>query len=210
MKYSNGFWFAGSVALLFSTSALAAIDNVKTMKTGSGVTVVGTVDKVKNEREFTLRDESGKIDVNIASGNSVVLKPGDKVTVSGVIDKGFLGADINANTVSVNKNVTRAVGDMIEAHTGLSFEGATAYTIGSLPNSGMVKVSGIVTDVDNEKKFTVKDDTGSIKVDVASAETAELTEGAHVTVVGSVDKGFFSKDINASKVLVVSDASTSR
>ncbi len=195
------------LAALLSTSALAAITNVRDLKDGSPVTLSGTVDSVQNEREFTLRDESGEIGIDIKSTQSVVLKPGDKVTVNGRVDKNLLGTDIDASNVAVSKSVARAIGDSIEGNTSLSFEGATAYNIHSLPKEGLVKVSGTVTDIDNEKQFTVKDSTGSIKVDVESAEAAELATGAQVTVIGYVDSGIFTKDIDARKVLVVADAS---
>lgn len=198
------------LAALFSTTAFGAIDTIKTMKSGSTVSIDGNVESIKNEREFTLRDKTGTINVDIESNQSVVLKQGDNVTVNGKLDKNVLGADINATTVTVNKNVAQAVGDAIEGRTGLSLEGATAYTINNLPKEGLVKISGKVSDVDNEKKFTVKDATGSIKVQVESAETAALTEGAEVTVIGYVDNGLLGKDINAHKVLVVADASPTR
>jgi uncharacterized protein YdeI (BOF family) len=204
-NYSNGFVIAG-LATLVSTSALAAIKDIKDMGNGSQVNITGTVDTVRNERKFLLRDASGTIAVEIASNQSVVLKQGDTVAVTGVVDKGMLTTDINASQVTVHKNVAQAVGDTIESRTGVSLEGATTYSINSLPKEGLVKVSGKVTDVDNEKKFTVADDTGSIKVDVQSPETAALTKGAEVTVIGYVDSGMLGKDINARKVLVVADA----
>jgi uncharacterized protein YdeI (BOF family) len=201
---------AAGLAALLSTSALAAINNIRDLKDGSQVTLNGTVDSVQNEREFTLRDETGKIGIDIKSGESVVLKAGDNVTVNGMVDKSLLGTDINARNVTVDKTIARAIGDTIEGNTSMSLEGATMYNIKSLPKEGLVKVSGTVTKVDNEKKFTVKDSTGSIKVDVKSAETAELAKGAQVTVIGYVDSGIFTKDIDARKVLVVADASASR
>lgn len=195
---------------LLSTSALAAINNIKDLKNGSQISITGTVDKIQNEREFTLRDQTGTIGVDIASNQSVVLKPGDTVTINGTLDKGLFSSDIDASKVVVNKTVARAVGDAIEGNTGISLEGATAYNINTLPNQGLVKVSGTVTDVDNEKKFTMKDATGDIKVKVESPEKAALIEGAQVTVIGYVDNTMFGKDINASKVLVVADANAAQ
>lgn len=208
-SFSTTFVAAGLIALV-STSALAAITTVKSMNNGSQVNVTGTVESVQNEREFTLRDKTGTINVDIESDQSVVLKKGDSVTVSGMVDKDLFGTDINASTVTVNKDMVEAVGDAIEGRTPISLEGATKYNINKLPKEGLVKVSGTVTEVDNEKEFTVKDSTGSIKVDVESAETAALTRGAEVTVIGYVDTGMFGKDINARKVLVIADSSSIR
>lgn len=200
--------FTGTLALiLLSSSALAKnIDELKSMKGGSPVTFSATVDSVDNEREFTVRDKSGTIDVEITSEQSVVLEKGDKVTIIGKLDKNPLGTEINASKVTVSKNIARAVGDAIEGHTSVSLEGATSYDIKNLPKEGLVKVSGTVSDVDNEKEFTVRDATGSVNVDVKSEETVALTKGAEVTVIGYVDNGMFGKDIQAHKVLVIADA----
>lgn len=204
--FSKALITTGLLSLL-STSALASIDSVKKLNEGSRVTVSGTVDDVKNEREFTLRDQTGTIDVDIQSNQSVVLKEGDNVTVQGSLSKGILNADIDASAVTVNKNVANAISDAIESRTSASFEGATSYDINNLPKEGLVKISGTVTDVDNEKEFTLRDMTGSITIDIKSAEAAALTEGAEVTVIGYVDSGILGKDIDARKVLVVSSAS---
>lgn len=197
---------AAVVATLLSTSALAAVNDVKGMENGSQVNISGTVDSVQNEREFTLRDDTGTVSVDIKSNESVVLKRGDQVTVNGTIDKGLFGTDINASTVTVDKGIAKAIGDTIESRTDISLEDADSYTINNLPRQGLVKITGMVIDVDNEKKFTLEDPTGSIDVDVDSAEAVALTKGAKVTVIGNVNDGMFGKDINAHKVLIVADA----
>ncbi|MFO1241582.1 MAG: NirD/YgiW/YdeI family stress tolerance protein [Rickettsiales bacterium] len=200
----------GGFAALLSTSALAATVSIKQLPDSGNVTIAGTVSNVKNEREFTLRDETGTIDVNIKSGQSVVLKEGAKVSVDGTVDKGILGKDINATNVTVDKSMSENVTEGIEKNTNLSMEGAQATTIAQLPKEGKVKLSGTVTDVDNEKEFTLKDSTGSIDVDLdQTAEAAALKEGSEVTVIGYVDDGMTGKDINATKVMVISDTAPS-
>jgi uncharacterized protein YdeI (BOF family) len=135
-----------------------------------------------------------------------VLKQGEKVSISGVVDSGITGVDVNADTVTVRKDLVSAVGDAIESNTQMSLDGAETYDIKKLPKEGLVKVSGTVTDIDDAEHFTIKDQTGSINVKMTSTERAALTEGAEVTVIGYVDNGLFSKNINANKVLVVADA----
>lgn len=208
MNHSGNIFVLAALAALLSTSALAAIDNLKDMEDGSAVSLTGTVEKVENEREFTIRDATGTVDVKIVSNQSVVLKPGDTVAVNGMLDGGVLDTDINATSVNVRKNVAEAVSDAIESQTALSLDDATLYTIGNLPRQGLVKVSGQVTDVDNEKKFTIKDPTGSVQVKLESQQMAELAKGAEVTVIGYVDNGLFSRRLDAHKVIVVSDSST--
>lgn len=198
----------GGFAALLSTSALAANVMINQLPDSGTVTLSGTVSKVKNEKEFTLRDSSGTVDVNIENGQSVVLKEGAKVSVNGTVDKGILGKDINASSVTVDKSMSEAVSEGIEKNTSMSMEGAQNFTISQLPKEGKVKISGTVTDVDNEKEFTLKDASGSIDVDLdESAESAALKQGAEVTVIGYVDNGMTGKDINATKVMVINEAS---
>lgn len=207
-RFKKPLMVAGLSALLAGTAlAASGTTTIKNLPDEGQVSISGTVASVENAREFTLRDETGTIGVDITSNQSVVLKKGDKVTVNGVIDSGITGTDINASNVTVHKDMSEAMGDVIEGNTAISFEGATTYKISQLPKEGLVKVSGTVSKVSSEEKFTLRDDTGNITVDMDSAaESAALTQGATVTVIGYVDSGILGKDINAKKVLVVENA----
>lgn len=207
MKRIGFLTVAGAVALL-STSALAASVTIKDLPDEGTVMLKGVVKSVENEREFTLQDETGSINVDIASGQSVVLKAGDQVAITGTVDKDITGTDIKASHVDVRKGFVEGMSDATKAVPGVSTTDAQAYTIGSLPKDGLVKVTGLVTEVDNEQEFTLKDDTGSIAVDVKSSEKAALTEGAKVTVIGLIDSGLMTKHLQAHRVFVVADART--
>jgi uncharacterized protein YdeI (BOF family) len=204
------FLYVAGVAALLSSTAMAANISVKTLPDEGQVTINGVVDSVHNEREFTLRDNSGKINVDIESSQSVVLKEGDEVTVTGKIDKDITGKDINASKVDVRKGIVQGVSDAVKGIPGVSTTSASAFNINSLPDNGMVKVTGTVTDVSGEKAFTLKDDTGTIDVDVESRQNAALTEGAKVTVIGNIDKGLLGKDIKATEVIVIADSSNAQ
>lgn len=67
------------------------------------VVISGTVDDVDNEKEFTLRDHSGKIDVDVESDQSLILQKGAMVTVYGYIDSGLFRKDINATRVVIDE-----------------------------------------------------------------------------------------------------------
>lgn len=199
-----------ALVLLSSTALAATIDNVAKLSNNSQVNISGVVESVEGEREFILRDTSGNaVDVDVTSNQSLTLKEGDEVDVSGKVDKGLISTDINASDVRVKKGLVEGATDAVSSIPGVSTMDAQAFNIVDVPRSGIVKVTGIVSDVDSEKKFTLKDKTGSINIDMTSAERAVLTEGATVTVLGAVDSGIFSKDINATKVLVIADAKTS-
>jgi uncharacterized protein YdeI (BOF family) len=196
-----------SLALLLSTTgALAATANsVDAMQNGSPVALTGTVENFTSAKSFTLRDASGTVEIDLSSTPSIVLKNGDKVDVSGTVDKGVLGAKIVATTVDEDKNVGQQIGEAIDSVTGQNqASNATPVSIKTLPTSGLVKIQGTVASVSNAKKFTLKDSTGTIDVAIQSSQSASLQKGTPVTVVGYVDNGLFSKSINATQVEVQS------
>lgn len=208
MKKIFTFVAVTGLSTALASGALAApssgnsINAIKDMKNGASVSLEGTIDDITNEREFVLRDSSGTIAVDIESNQSVVFEKGDTVTVKGLVDNGLTGTDINASEILVHKSPTAILEDAIEGHSNMSLQGATAYTVEDLPKNGKVKVLGVVADVDSEKEFTLKDTTGSIDVEVESAENAAIVEGAQVTVIGVIDDGLLGKEINATQVLV--------
>lgn len=203
-----------TVSLVIATAALANSQpaqstlTVKTLPPTGTVSLSGTVDSVQDERNFTLRDRTGAstIGVELQSNQSVVLKPGDSVTVNGAVDKGLLGTDINASSVIVMKDPVQALGEVVEGTTNLSFENAASTSIGHLPAEGKVKIMGRVTEVADEKNFTLTDDTGKVNVEVKSGQSAAITKGAEVTVLGFVDKGLLGASIDATNVIVTADA----
>jgi len=205
-KYA--FLASAAIATIISSSAMAEGIGTKNLPTQGDVKITGVVDSVKSEDGFVLKDSQGKVGVDIESNQSTVLKKGDKVTVSGTVDKSVMGTDINASKVDVAKPLSQGIGDVVAGLPGVSTAGVVAFNIGDLPDvdDAKVKVTGTVTDVDNEKEFTLEDDTGTVSVDITSAERAALTEGAEVTVIGTIDKGLIGKNIDAEKVLIVSDA----
>jgi len=75
---------------LASTTALAGnITPIADAKRGSMVTVHGTVDRITDEDEFRLADESGEIRIYVGP-NWVPVNVGETVTVEGFVDDGWL------------------------------------------------------------------------------------------------------------------------
>ena len=198
-----------AVLALSATGALAnnnaTIRGLNDLKDGTPVAVVGTVDDINHESEFTLRDATGTINVDIEGQQSVVLQKGQQVTVRGNVDRDITGTDINATSIEVSQNMGQAIEDTIEANTNVSFKGAAPSTVQALPKTGLVKLQGRVSAVENEKEFTLTDDTGSIDVNITSDKAAALKQGADVTVVGYVNDGMMGRDINASDVYVAAN-----
>lgn len=198
---------AAGILLAASQQAHATIADIKQMDNGAPVNIAGTVDRVDNAREFVLRDETGKITIDIQSDQSVVLSKDMVVSVGGTVDRGIFGTDINAVTVKPHKTLRDALADLVKPTTGLNLAGARATTIANLPDEGLVKLQGIVVKVQNEKEFTLQDGSGTVNIDIQSDKYAVLSKGTQVIVVGYVDSSPLSKDINATDVSVVAEAS---
>jgi uncharacterized protein YdeI (BOF family) len=196
-----------SVAALLANSAMAAEGTPISELPGDGNFIVsGTVEEVKSGQEFVLRDNSGSISVKLPENKPAVLKQGDMVTVAGNVESGLFGLlnkRINATEVQVDKSTSAALSEP-EAPQGM--ENAEAAEIGNLPEQGMVKLSGTVDRVDNQRKFVLRDPTGTVGITVRSNDNVILSKGAEVDVVGYVNNGFFGKRVNATQVMVTSDA----
>lgn len=190
---------------LFAAPAYATISETKKMPNGSPVSVAGTIDRIDSAREFVLRDDTGRVRVSIESDQSAVLKNGMYVTVGGTIDRGIFTTNINATSVTTHKTLTQATKSALTKGTGLDVNGATATTIAKLPQKGLVKLHGVVVKIDNEKEFALQDATGTVNIDVLTNEYTALVPGAQVIVIGYVDGGLLSKDINATKITVVAE-----
>lgn len=202
---------SGTVILLADADIAIAADSVAAISSlpdKGQVTVTGTVDKMVNLREFTIRDNSGTIDVRLSENASAVIKPGDSVTVSGAMEKplwGLLGRDINATNVEVNKNLRTTLSDALTQTTGISLGKAKLAQINQLPDQGMVKVNGTVDQISDPKNFVLKDDTGLINVSVQSADNVVVAKGTEVTVTGYVSKDALGRRLSASHVILASN-----
>jgi len=210
MRSLHKILLVSGTTLFFAGTALAADTGIaiRNLPDKGAVTVSGTVEQVKNEREFTLRDTSGAVDVKLASDQSAVLKQGDNVTVTGAMETpwwGLAGKDIAASNVRVHKDLGTALSDAVTKTTGITMDKAEVVRIGALPAEGEVRITGVVDQVGNEKNFTVKDATGKVDVSMRSDESVVLAKGAEVTVVGYVKSGMLGKKVDATHVIVLSD-----
>jgi len=75
--------------------------NIQSLPESGIVKINGKVESVGSEKQFTLRDSTGHIDIAIKSGESASLHKGTEVTVIGSVDNGILGKTINATEVDV-------------------------------------------------------------------------------------------------------------
>jgi uncharacterized protein YdeI (BOF family) len=75
-------------AALACGPALADVTPVADLRRDAPATVAGTVDRITDEDEFVLADATGQVRVHV--GPTVVpVRPGDSVTVTGMVDDGL-------------------------------------------------------------------------------------------------------------------------
>lgn len=93
-----------TAALLLAAAPLAdaAETTIHALPERGDVTLFGTVERIKDEREFILRDNSGRVTVRLIQGDKTILDEGDSVTVNGAVDRSN-NKDVNASSVEVHR-----------------------------------------------------------------------------------------------------------
>jgi uncharacterized protein YdeI (BOF family) len=77
----------------------ANIQTIDSLKTETIVTVKGTVERIADEDEFILNDETGSIQVYIGP-NTMPVSVGDEVTVKGMFDHDVVKREIYAHELT--------------------------------------------------------------------------------------------------------------
>ena len=75
-----------TTGLLLASPALANTVAIGDLQYGTSATISGVVDRITDEDEFRLRDESGSVLVYIGPG-IVPFDTGEAITVSGIVDR---------------------------------------------------------------------------------------------------------------------------
>ena len=87
-------------ALGSDSSTADTITPIDDVRRGTIVTVAGTVERITDEDEFVLADDSGSIRVYVGP-NWVPAQVGDAVTVHGFVDDDFLSRELYARTLTM-------------------------------------------------------------------------------------------------------------
>jgi len=82
------------------TAAPATVTPIADAARGTMVTLAGTVDRITDEDEFILRDDSGTIRIYVGP-NWVPAQVGDWVTVTGRVDDDLLTREVYARTLTM-------------------------------------------------------------------------------------------------------------
>lgn len=193
----------GAYAQTTTTKSPAALND------NAYVTLSGTVGEITDADEFMLKYKGYRIQVdtndywpNLFGKDAIqVLKPGDKVTVTGKVDDNwFTKKEIDATSISTGgKNYSRVY-----------WRGSNNMSnYGSWPYYGWndemyeerVGLSGTVSKVTGDNTFEMKYGTGTVKVDTSGLDIIKanmLNRGDRVTVYGNMDDNWFGKrELNA-------------
>ncbi|MGP1274951.1 MAG: NirD/YgiW/YdeI family stress tolerance protein [Caulobacterales bacterium] len=97
-----------SLALTLASPAAARdeVTSISQLERGTIVTVQGSVERILDEDEFRLRDETGAVRV-YTGPNMVPVDPGETVTVQGWVDDGIGPLELYA------RSLTRADGTQV-------------------------------------------------------------------------------------------------
>ena len=80
--------FLVTTGLLLAGPAVANTVAIGDLQYGTTATISGVVDRITDEDEFRLRDDSGSVLVTIGPG-IVPFDTGEAITVSGIVDREF-------------------------------------------------------------------------------------------------------------------------
>ena len=94
-----------AASALFATTAIAdtGITPILDLKRGTSVTVIGTVERIPDEDEFILSDETGSVEIYMGP-NFVPVSLGETVTVQGFVDNDPGPLEIYAQRLTQNKD----------------------------------------------------------------------------------------------------------
>jgi len=101
-KGMKAFALAGLGAVISSTT-LAMNENIKDLPDGGIITISGTIERIRNNHEFTLRDNTGVITVEVGPSQSMKLQEGAVATVAGTVEKGLLSTNLSASSINLEQ-----------------------------------------------------------------------------------------------------------
>jgi uncharacterized protein YdeI (BOF family) len=102
---------ASTAAAVTSAAPVATpavtVTSIGDVRRGSMVTVEGTVERILDTDEFRLADASGRIRVDVGYPNFVPVAEGERVRVSGFVDRDFFKEIYAREIVHADGRVTR-------------------------------------------------------------------------------------------------------
>ena len=171
----------------------SAITPIGDVARNTMVTVSGTVERITDEDEFIVADESGSITVSTGT-QFFTVESGESVVVTGFVDDDLI-IEIYAQEIEREDGSVVIVGDSSRSSNDAvdrspaspsTADGAGYTPIGEVMRNTMVSVSGTVQRITDEDEFVVADASGSIPV-WTGTQFFTVDEGETVVVTGFVD-----------------------
>jgi uncharacterized protein YdeI (BOF family) len=184
---------------------------VSSLRRGQRAVIRGEVQRVVDEDEFVLRDESGRVEVYIGPRLDMPVNEGEVVTVWGWMDDDLADRDFYARTIrradgsTINLRGSGKVGPVSPAMAeppaatsqpagpGTSAgspavtDRATITPIASVRRGQSVTVRGEVIRLTDSDEFRLRDETGALIVYIGWTNDMPVNVGQIVTVSGRMD-----------------------
>lgn len=166
------------------------------------VLVEGVVERITDEDEFRIRDDSGSVRVYIGWRNRMPVAVGERAQVVGIVDSGgpaglfreIYAYEITTATSRVT-DLQRARASAVPPATPQVREPAPAgpsiVEIRSVRRGQTVALQGEVSRIRDTDEFVLRDSTGTIQIYIGWRNQMPVAVGDRVTVFGTADDDVF-------------------
>jgi len=177
------------------------------------VLVEGVVERLLDEDEFRLRDETGSVRVYIGWRNAMPVASGERVSVVGLVDAdgpGGLFREIYASEILLADGRTvrlrgAASADPRSAAPAPAPRVAEVVTpIDQVRRGQRVALAGVVDRIRDSDEFILRDESGRIEISIGWRNAMPVIVGERVTVYGVADDDVFPgrrPDVYAERIL---------
>jgi len=167
------------------------------------VRIEGVVERITDEDEFRIRDDSGSVRVYIGWRNQMPVARGERVSVVGIVDSGGPGAlfrEVYAYklTTAAGRTVELQADRLSETQPQPQASGggalpaaASVVAVESVRRGQTVALRGQVTRIRDSDEFVLQDDSGSIRIYIGWRNRMPVAVGDRVTVFGAADDDVF-------------------
>lgn len=202
------------------SSTPTATSRIADVRPYDTVLLRGTVERVTDEDEFRLRDDSGSIGVYIGWRNAMPVAAGDVISVAGLVDArwpwGFFreiyaheittadGRRVDLQPRRLTSRPPEATGEPAGTQPAPVADAAIT-PIRDVRRGQAVTLQGQVQRLRDSDEFVIRDDTGTIIVYIGWRNRMPVTVGQRVTVVGTADDSIIPglrPEIYASRIVL--------
>lgn len=169
------------------------------------VLIEGVVERISDEDEFRLRDDSGSVRVYIGWRNRMPVRDGERVSVVGIVDTegpGQFFREVYAHELTTGDGrvvalqadrvgVTAEPPARSESTQAAPAPSADITPIADVRRGQTVALRGEVVRIRDTDEFTLRDESGSIRVYIGWRNRMPVATGDRITVFGTADDDVF-------------------